>query len=92
VLDQYTLARLLATGAYDRQLRRRYRARRDALAGALARWLPGAVVHGVSAGIQPYVELPPGCDEAVPVAGGSYRRSRPAARRSDGDDKAPRFP
>jgi DNA-binding transcriptional MocR family regulator len=70
VLDQYTLGRLLASGAYDRQLRqlrRRYRARRDALTGALARWLPGAVVRGVSAGIQLYVELPPGCDEAAVV-------------------------
>jgi DNA-binding transcriptional MocR family regulator len=76
VLDQYTLAQLLASGAYDRQLRqlrRRYRARRDALAGALARWLPGAVVHGVSAGIQLYVELPPGCDEAAVVEAAAQR-------------------
>jgi DNA-binding transcriptional MocR family regulator len=70
VIDQLALARLLASGAYDRQLRllrRRYRARRDALTAALARWLPGAVVHGVSAGIQVYVELPPDHDEAAVV-------------------------
>jgi DNA-binding transcriptional MocR family regulator len=76
VLDQYALAQLLASGAYDRQLRqlrRRYRARRDALAGALARWLPGAVVRGVSAGIQLYVELPPGCDEAAVVEAAAER-------------------
>jgi GntR family transcriptional regulator / MocR family aminotransferase len=76
VLDQYVLAELLASGAYDRQLRllrRRYRARRDALAGALARWLPGAVVHGVAAGIQLYVELPPGLDEAAVVAAAAER-------------------
>jgi GntR family transcriptional regulator / MocR family aminotransferase len=76
VLDQYTLAELLASGAYDRQLRllrRRYRARRDALTDALARWLPGAVVHGVSAGIQLYVELPPGLDEAAVVAAAAER-------------------
>jgi GntR family transcriptional regulator/MocR family aminotransferase len=70
VIDQLALAQLIAAGAYDRQLRllrRRYRARRDALTGALARWLPGAVVHGVSAGIGLYVELPPGLDEAAVV-------------------------
>ena len=39
-LDQLALARLLESGAYDRHLRqarRRYRARRDALVGAVAR-------------------------------------------------------
>jgi GntR family transcriptional regulator / MocR family aminotransferase len=75
-IDQYTLAQLIASGAYDRQLRqlrRRYRARRDALAGALARWLPGAVVHGVPAGIQLYVELPPGHDEADVVQAAAER-------------------
>jgi len=76
VLDQYALAQLLACGAYDRQLRqlrRRYRARRDALTAAIARWLPGAVVHGVSAGIQLYVELPTGCDEADVVEAAAER-------------------
>jgi GntR family transcriptional regulator / MocR family aminotransferase len=76
VIDQYALAQLIASGAYDRQLRqlrRRYRARRDALAGALARWLPGAVVHGVPAGIQLYVELPPGHDEAAVVEAAAER-------------------
>ena len=73
VLDQYVLAQLLASGAYDRQLRRRYRARRDALTAAVARWLPGAVVHGVSAGIQLYVELPTGCDEAAVVEAAAER-------------------
>jgi GntR family transcriptional regulator / MocR family aminotransferase len=70
VIDQHALAQFIASGAYDRQLRqlrRRYRARRDALTGALARWLPGAAVHGVAAGIQLYVELPPGHDEAATV-------------------------
>jgi DNA-binding transcriptional MocR family regulator len=66
VIDQYALAQLIASGAYDRHLRRmrrRYRARRDALTDALARWLPDAVVRGVSAGIQLYVELPAGHDQ-----------------------------
>jgi GntR family transcriptional regulator / MocR family aminotransferase len=76
VLDQYALAQLIASGAYDRQLRqlrRRYRVRRDALAAALARWLPGAVVHGVSAGIHLYVELPPDHDEAAVVQAAAER-------------------
>jgi GntR family transcriptional regulator / MocR family aminotransferase len=76
VIDQLALAELIAGGAYDRhlrQLRRRYRARRDALTDALARWLPGAVVHGVSAGIQLYVELPPGLDEAAVVEAAAAR-------------------
>ena len=76
VLDQYALEQLLVSGAYDRQLRqlrRRYRARRDALTDAVARWLPGAVVHGVSAGIQLYVELPAGCDEAAVVEAAAER-------------------
>jgi GntR family transcriptional regulator/MocR family aminotransferase len=76
VIDQYALAQLIGCGAYDRhlrQLRRRYRARRDALTDALARWLPGAVVHGVSAGIQLYVELPPGHDQAAVVEAAAER-------------------
>ncbi|WP_026402169.1 PLP-dependent aminotransferase family protein [Actinomadura rifamycini] len=71
VLPQYTLAEYLRSGGYDRHLRamrRRYRARRDALADAVRRHVPGARVHGVSAGIHLYVELPPGCDEERVVA------------------------
>ena len=76
VIDQYTLAQLITSGAYDRHLRhlrRRYRARRDALTEALSRWLPGAVVHGVSAGIQLYVELPPGHDQNAVVEAAAER-------------------
>ncbi|TDB88552.1 PLP-dependent aminotransferase family protein [Actinomadura sp. KC216] len=71
VLEQYALAELIRSGGYDRHLRtmrRRYRARRDALAGALNSRMPGAVVRGVSAGIHLYVELPRGCDEDAVVA------------------------
>ncbi|MFD0685061.1 MocR-like pyridoxine biosynthesis transcription factor PdxR [Actinomadura fibrosa] len=66
VLEQYALAEFVRSGAYDRHLRmmrRRYRARRDALADALSAHVPGAMVQGVSAGIHLYVELPHGCDE-----------------------------
>ncbi|MFC6878283.1 MULTISPECIES: PLP-dependent aminotransferase family protein [Actinomadura] len=66
VLEQYALAEFLSGGGYDRHLRmmrRRYRARRDALADALRAHVPGVMVHGVSAGIHLYVELPRGADE-----------------------------
>jgi GntR family transcriptional regulator/MocR family aminotransferase len=76
VLDQYALARLIASGAYDRhlrQMRRRYRARRDAMVDALARWLPGATVHGVSAGIQLYLQLPPRLDQQAVIQAAAER-------------------
>jgi GntR family transcriptional regulator/MocR family aminotransferase len=59
-LDQLALARLFETGAYDRHLRqarRLYRARRDALAGAVSRHLPGARVTGLAAGLHATVRL-----------------------------------
>ncbi|MEU5991548.1 PLP-dependent aminotransferase family protein [Spirillospora sp. NPDC047418] len=71
VVEQHALTEFLRTGGYDRHLRtmrRRYRARRDALAAALGAHLPAARVHGVSAGIHLYVELPPGSDEDAVVA------------------------
>ncbi len=71
VLDQLTLAELIASGGYDRHLRavrRRYRRRRDALVGALADRLPGAQVRGVAAGLHLYVELPAGSDEEAVLA------------------------
>ncbi|WP_018653032.1 PLP-dependent aminotransferase family protein [Actinomadura flavalba] len=74
--DQLAFARLLEGDAHDRHLRvlrRRYRARRDALVAVLAEHLPGARVHGVSAGLHLYVELPPGRAEADVVAGAAAR-------------------
>jgi len=65
VIEQYALARMISSGAYDRHLRamrRSYRARRDVLVAALGERLPGAVVRGVSAGLHVYVELPEGCE------------------------------
>ncbi|WUH95335.1 PLP-dependent aminotransferase family protein [Streptomyces sp. NBC_00433] len=61
VTEQAALADFLASGAYDRQLRRcqrLYRARRDALVGALARCAPGAEVSGIAAGLHAIVTLP----------------------------------
>ena len=60
-LPQLVLADLLASGAYDRHLRTvraRQRARRDAVAGALADHMPDAVVEGVAAGLHVLVSLP----------------------------------
>ena len=60
-IDQLALARLLETAAYDRHLRkvrRRNRARRDALIAAVARELPRARVSGISAGCTRSVRLP----------------------------------
>lgn len=68
VLEQHVLAHLIETGEYDRHvraMRRRYRARRDALIEALDRWLPQARVRGVSAGQHLLVEFDDGDDVAV---------------------------
>jgi GntR family transcriptional regulator/MocR family aminotransferase len=60
-LEHAAFARFLATGGYDRHLRRSrrvYRQRRDATVAALAEHLPGARVSGVAAGLHLVVELP----------------------------------
>ncbi|NUR27673.1 MAG: PLP-dependent aminotransferase family protein [Catenulispora sp.] len=66
VLEHITMAELIAGGAYDRHLRgvrRRYRQRRDALAGALAELLPRWRVRGIAAGLHLLVDLPAGAEE-----------------------------
>jgi DNA-binding transcriptional MocR family regulator len=71
VLDQHVLARLITDGDHSRHLRlmrRKYRDRRDAFVAALAARLPEVRVHGVSAGLHAYAELPESCDEAAVVA------------------------
>jgi GntR family transcriptional regulator/MocR family aminotransferase len=76
VIEQHVLAHLISSGAYDRQLRvmrRRYRARRDALAAAVRTHLPGATVRGVSAGLHLYVELPSGRSEEDVVRAAARR-------------------
>nr|WP_184956865.1 PLP-dependent aminotransferase family protein [Actinoplanes abujensis] len=60
-LPQLVLARLLATGDYERHLRTvraRQRRRRDALIEALHRHLPGAEVTGVAAGLHLLIMMP----------------------------------
>ncbi len=60
-IEQLVLARLIDSTAYDRHLRkarRRNRDRRDALIAAVARWLQGARISGISAGLHALVRLP----------------------------------
>ena len=71
VLDHLAMAHLIGAGAYDRHLRtvrRRYRARRDALVTELAAELPHWKVRGVAAGLHVLVDLPEGSDEDAVVA------------------------
>jgi GntR family transcriptional regulator/MocR family aminotransferase len=66
-LEQLAFAELLASGGYDRHLRRARRAhrqRRDAVVAAVRTYLPGARISGVAAGLHLVVELPPGVDDA----------------------------
>jgi GntR family transcriptional regulator/MocR family aminotransferase len=66
VLEQLAFAELLASGGYDRHLRRSrqaHRQRRDALTAALRRYLPAARISGVAAGLHLVVELPDGVDD-----------------------------
>jgi GntR family transcriptional regulator/MocR family aminotransferase len=83
VTEQAVLAEFVAGGHYDRQLRRcqrLYRQRRDALVAALARYLPGARVGGVAAGLHAIVTLPPSCgpqDRLLAAAGAAGLRVRP---------------
>jgi GntR family transcriptional regulator / MocR family aminotransferase len=65
-LDQLTLAELISSGGYDRQVRRArlaYRRRRDRLISALAREVPAARVTGIAAGLHALIRLPAGLSE-----------------------------
>ncbi|WP_329216233.1 PLP-dependent aminotransferase family protein [Streptomyces sp. NBC_01485] len=71
VLDQLALADLVASGAYDRHVRRmrqRYRARRDRLVEALAAHAPHVEVTGVAAGLHAVLRLPPGTERPTVTA------------------------
>ncbi|MCX4529688.1 MULTISPECIES: PLP-dependent aminotransferase family protein [unclassified Streptomyces] len=68
VTDQLTLAEFIASGGYDRHLRRMrgiYRRRRDLLAARLAAQAPHVRVSGVAAGLHAVLELPPDTEEAA---------------------------
>lgn len=66
IVDQRALATLLASGRYDRHIRKSraaYRAKRDLVLDALAA-VPDVSVGGVAAGLHLTVSLPSGVDEA----------------------------
>jgi GntR family transcriptional regulator / MocR family aminotransferase len=76
-IEQHALAHFLERGELDRHLRRmraHYRARRDALVGALAETLPDAVVRGVAAGLHVTVELSEADDERAIAEEAARRR------------------
>ncbi|WP_211323444.1 PLP-dependent aminotransferase family protein [Prauserella marina] len=68
VVDQLTLADFLASGGYDkhlRRMRRSYRRRREQLVGTLAERAPHIGVSGIAAGLHAVLELPPGTEETA---------------------------
>ncbi|MGW2225769.1 MocR-like pyridoxine biosynthesis transcription factor PdxR [Streptomyces formicae] len=68
VLDQLTLADFIASGQYDRHVRRmrqRYRSRRDRLVAALAERAPHITATGIAAGLHAVLRLPPGTEASV---------------------------
>ncbi|MDN3359600.1 PLP-dependent aminotransferase family protein [Actinomadura sp. DC4] len=69
--EQLTLAEFIASGDYDRHVRRcrtAYRRRRDRLVTALRREVPEVRVTGVAAGLHALLDLPPDTDEDAVVA------------------------
>ncbi|HSC01974.1 MAG TPA: PLP-dependent aminotransferase family protein [Solirubrobacteraceae bacterium] len=76
VIDQLTLAELIASGGYDRHVRRSrlvYRRRRDRLIAALGRRAPKARVSGIAAGLHALVTLPAGRTEEEVIADAAAR-------------------
>jgi GntR family transcriptional regulator/MocR family aminotransferase len=70
-VEQLVLARLIASGDWDRHIRRVravYRARRDRVTEALARHLPGFEVTGVTAGLHVTVRFPAELDDRAVAA------------------------
>jgi GntR family transcriptional regulator/MocR family aminotransferase len=68
VLEQLALADFLASGSYDRHVRRmrqRYRGRRDRLVAALAERAPHIEVTGIAAGLHAVLRLPPGTERSA---------------------------
>jgi GntR family transcriptional regulator / MocR family aminotransferase len=76
VIDQLTLAELIASGGYDRHVRRSrlvYRRRRDRLIATLSSRAPEARVSGIAAGLHALVTLPPGRTEEEVIADAAER-------------------
>jgi GntR family transcriptional regulator / MocR family aminotransferase len=76
VVGQLALHDFIARGELDRHIRRMrlvYQRRRQALIGALGRWIPEARVGNAAAGLYELVELPPGTDEPALLAAAAER-------------------
>ncbi|MCE0446763.1 aminotransferase class I/II-fold pyridoxal phosphate-dependent enzyme [Streptomyces tricolor] len=76
ILTQLAFTELLASGGFDRHLRRRrarLRARRLLLERAVRNHLPDARILGAAAGLHAYVELPRHVDEPRLVAAALHR-------------------
>jgi GntR family transcriptional regulator/MocR family aminotransferase len=79
VLEQAALAELIASGNYERHIRRsraRYKRRRDLVVELIAERLPEASVRGTSAGLHVVVETPPVEAEATVEAEAARRGVR----------------
>ncbi len=81
-ISQLTMADFIASGQYDRHIRRmraRYRRRRDALVDALAGFDVG--ISGLAAGVNVLLTLPDGTRARGAATGGRgrYRAARPVA-------------
>ncbi|WP_035798933.1 MocR-like pyridoxine biosynthesis transcription factor PdxR [Kitasatospora mediocidica] len=77
VLEQLTLAELIRSGGYDRQVRRarlHYRRRRDRVAALLAERAPDVRVTGICAGLHAVLRLPGGLPTEEVLVERAYRR------------------
>jgi GntR family transcriptional regulator / MocR family aminotransferase len=75
-IDQLALATLIASGRYDRHLRRMrkvYASRRDALVAALTEHAPTVSISGLAAGLHLVATLPDGLDITAIVAQAAQR-------------------
>jgi GntR family transcriptional regulator / MocR family aminotransferase len=77
-LEQIAFTEFLATGGFERHVRRmrsRYRARRDRLLAMLAAHVPAVRPVGISAGLRVLLELPPGSRPASEIVDRASKES-----------------
>jgi GntR family transcriptional regulator / MocR family aminotransferase len=75
-IEQLTLAEFIASGRYDRQVRRArlaYRRRRDQLVAELGSRVPQVTVSGIAAGLHALARLPAGLTEREVIASAAAR-------------------
>ncbi|MFF0624640.1 PLP-dependent aminotransferase family protein [Streptomyces sp. NPDC004296] len=76
-LPQAVLAHLMESGELERlmrQMRRRHRARRDAVIAAVRTHLPAAAVHGAAAGLHLTITFPPAAPPDTELAAAALAR------------------